>query len=142
MYEKYWGHNVFWHLTLYYSLMLLLLQSFTAVTFSCNFYWWKVAAKGSLIWCTCNTNLTPACGLPQLEMFTRQGWEGYLVWQYNTIQYNTIQYNTIQEGSAITYYSFLTYGPQKINKEINKFRRQKANKFIYIYTKETIFKVE
>ena len=61
------------------------------------------------------------------------------------IQYNTIQYNTItlfKEGSAITYYSFLTYGPQKINKEINKFRRQKANKFIYIYTKETIFKVE
>ena len=39
--------------------------------------------------------------------------------QYNTIQYNTIQYNTItlfKEGSAITNYSFLTYGPQKINK--------------------------
>ena len=38
--------------------------------------------------------------------------------QYNTI-YNTIQYNTItlfKDGSAITYYSFLTYGPQKINK--------------------------
>ena len=59
--------------------------------------------------------------------------------QYNTIQYNTI--NLFKEGSAINYYSFLTHGPQKINKWTNKFRRQKANKFIYIYTKETIFKV-
>ena len=35
--------------------------------------------------------------------------------QYNTIQYSTIQYNTItlfKEGSTMTYYSFLTYGPQ------------------------------
>ena len=40
----------------------------------------------------------------------------YTTLQYNTIQYNTIQYNTItlfKEGSAITYYSFLTYGPRK-----------------------------
>ena len=36
-----------------------------------------------------------------------------------TEQLFTIQYNTItlfKEGNAITYYSFLTYGPQKINK--------------------------
>ena len=30
---------------------------------------------------------------------------------YNTIQYNTI--TLFKEGSAITFYSFLTYGPQK-----------------------------
>ena len=48
----------------------------------------------------------------------------------------TIQYNTItlfKEGSAITYNSFLTYGPQKINKLINKFRKLVKNKFINIY---------
>ena len=46
-----------------------------------------------------------------------------------------VQYNTItlfKEGSAITYYSFLTYGPQTKNKQINKFRREKANKFTYM----------
>ena len=60
---------------------------------------------------------------------------------------NTTTTTTItlfKEESAITYYSFLTYGPQKINKQINKFRKLKTNKFIniYIYTEETIFKVE
>ena len=48
----------------------------------------------------------------------------------------TTQYNTItlfKEGSAITYNSFLTYGPQKINKFRNKFRKLVKNKFINIY---------
>ena len=53
----------------------------------------------------------------------------------------TTQYNTItlfKEGSAITYNSFLTYGPQKINKFRNKFRKLVKNKFIniYIYTQK------
>ena len=32
---------------------------------------------------------------------------------FQNIQYNTI--TLFKEGSAITYYSFLTYGPQKVS---------------------------
>ena len=40
--------------------------------------------------------------------------------QYNTIQYNTI--TLFKEGSAITYYSFLTYGPQTDCQQILGYR--------------------